>query len=101
MTVLVFCTIVIIVPGCDADVLQGGAVYERNCANCHGAFGKGDGPRAATMQIKAIDFTQSEVMEVISPKAFERMLFKACPLWPGTRLVTSSPLTRSGTSSDM
>ncbi len=40
------------------DVTRGKAVYEKKCALCHGAEGKGDGPGAVHLDPKPRDFTQ-------------------------------------------
>lgn len=44
-------------PGDPAAVQRGAALFAANCAACHGATGKGDGPAAATLDPKPIDFT--------------------------------------------
>ena len=52
----------------------GRTVFAENCAECHGADGKGNGPSRATMNPKEpppADFTGAELMEGLSPfKAF-------------------------------
>ena len=42
------------------NVAAGKAFYEKNCAECHGADGKGDGPRAYFMYKKPADFSTPE-----------------------------------------
>ena len=46
------------VPYDSAAVVRGGAVYAQNCAVCHGADGRGDGPAAAGLPIKPADLTE-------------------------------------------
>jgi mono/diheme cytochrome c family protein len=36
---------------------RGKSLYETNCAECHGATGKGDGPKAAALGSQLPDFT--------------------------------------------
>ncbi len=43
-------------PGAPHD--DGKAVYDRSCANCHGAAGRGDGPAAALLDPVPRDFTR-------------------------------------------
>jgi len=40
------------------DAREGAALYAENCAQCHGATGKGDGPWAAGMSPPPTDLTQ-------------------------------------------
>ncbi len=42
-------------------VAEGKKIYDKNCAKCHGAKGKGDGVSAGSMQIELPDFTNKEV----------------------------------------
>lgn len=38
------------------DIVKGKAIYDANCAPCHGAGGAGDGPAAASLNPKPADF---------------------------------------------
>lgn len=40
------------------DAGEGAAIYAENCAQCHGASGKGDGPWAAAMTPPPADLTR-------------------------------------------
>lgn len=40
------------------DAGEGAVIYDANCAQCHGATGKGDGPWAASMSPRPADLTQ-------------------------------------------
>ncbi|MCX8061305.1 MAG: c-type cytochrome [Anaerolineales bacterium] len=40
-----------------ATIEQGAQLYRENCAACHGAEGKGDGPQAASLPVPATNFT--------------------------------------------
>jgi mono/diheme cytochrome c family protein len=43
------------------DILaQGQKVYAANCAGCHGATGKGDGPQSAGLSVQVPDFTAQD-----------------------------------------
>ena len=45
-------------PAATATPLQAGkAVYEQRCAYCHGTSGRGDGPVAANLHPRPLDFT--------------------------------------------
>ena len=43
-------------------VARGQELYAANCAECHGANGRGDGPGAASLQASTTDFTDQEEM---------------------------------------
>jgi mono/diheme cytochrome c family protein len=40
-----------------ASIARGRQLYQANCASCHGAGGKGDGPAAAALKPKPADLT--------------------------------------------
>src|SRR5690606_40725241 len=42
------------------DLAGAAALYQQNCASCHGATGGGDGPISAGMDPPPIDFTDPE-----------------------------------------
>ena len=44
------------------SVARGAALYRANCALCHGADGRGDGPAAASLTIRPADLTQPHVL---------------------------------------
>ena len=50
------------------DAKAGKAKYEANCAGCHGATGKGDGPAAAALNPKPQDHTDGKIMNPLTDK---------------------------------
>jgi mono/diheme cytochrome c family protein len=44
------------------DVTKGKGLFEKNCASCHGAGGKGDGVAAASLNPKPKDLTDKTIM---------------------------------------
>ncbi len=40
------------------DAVAGAALYQRHCASCHGAEGRGDGPVAASLRQPPADLTR-------------------------------------------
>ncbi len=72
------------------SVVRGAALWVENCAPCHGARGRGDGPTASALEFKPADFadpeaaktrTLAEMFEVILNGRMERFM----PPW-GERL---------------
>ena len=45
-------------PYAAASVIRGAALYDDNCALCHGATGRGDGPAAPGLPIRPADLTE-------------------------------------------
>lgn len=45
-----------------ADLANGKKVYADKCARCHGNTGKGDGPKAETLEKKPADYTDKKKM---------------------------------------
>jgi mono/diheme cytochrome c family protein len=45
-------------PYAAASIVEGAAVYAANCALCHGASGRGDGPAAAGLPVRPADLTE-------------------------------------------
>ena len=50
------------------DLVQGAKLYAEQCAGCHGSTGRGDGPLAASLDPRPVDFTDLS-------RASERSLF--------------------------
>ena len=44
------------------SVVRGVALYRANCALCHGADGRGDGPAAATLTVRPANLTQPHLL---------------------------------------
>jgi mono/diheme cytochrome c family protein len=44
----------------DAFIAAGKSLYNKHCKSCHGSGGKGDGPKAANLEISSGDFTSDE-----------------------------------------
>jgi high-affinity iron transporter len=56
------------------DVTRGRALYEQNCALCHGATGAGDGPAAKTIVPPPATIGHSELMHTVSPALMYRIV---------------------------
>ncbi len=50
------------VPATEASLAAAKAIYMDKCAQCHGGEGKGDGPEAATYDVKPADFTDAHML---------------------------------------
>jgi mono/diheme cytochrome c family protein len=48
------------------QMANGIEIYANVCSQCHGETGKGDGEKAATLQVKPTDFTNQSIMSAIS-----------------------------------
>jgi high-affinity iron transporter len=79
LLVVLLSALVLTFPTYASDLIHGRSVYEANCASCHGGFGKGDGPRAETLNPKPINFTDPQVMANIPPERFERAVVQGLP----------------------
>ncbi len=44
----------------EASLAEGKTLYMKHCKSCHGPGGKGDGPKAANLDITCGDFTSAE-----------------------------------------
>ncbi len=45
-------------------------IYEKNCKSCHGATGKGDGTKAAKIDISCGDFSSAEYTKISDGELF-------------------------------
>jgi mono/diheme cytochrome c family protein len=52
------------------SVESGGAIFATNCAVCHGAEGRGDGPSAESLETKPADLTEGHVQELSDGSLF-------------------------------
>jgi mono/diheme cytochrome c family protein len=67
----------------------GSQVYEANCATCHGAAGKGDGPAGAGLQPPPRDFTSGQFKYGGDPASVKKTIETGVPgtamiAWKGT-----------------
>jgi mono/diheme cytochrome c family protein len=53
-----------------ASLKQGKELYEKNCKSCHGVAGKGDGTKAAKIDISCGDFSSSEYAKLSDGELF-------------------------------
>lgn len=58
---------IVLAPRSAPDLARGGALFAENCASCHGDTGRADTPMADTLDPEPTDFTDPEVLEVLSP----------------------------------
>ncbi|GJL56005.1 MAG: hypothetical protein NPIRA02_31370 [Nitrospirales bacterium] len=68
-----------------ADPQNGRTVFDMNCATCHGASGKGDGPTGAYMSPPPADLTSEDVRTDPEPELLSiisnGMPGKGMPAW--------------------
>ena len=51
------------IPADDASLALGKKIYQRECLECHGKTGKGDGPEASELEKTVGDFTDPKMLE--------------------------------------
>jgi len=51
------------IPSDELSIQQGKKVYQRECEECHGVSGKGDGPEAKKLDKTVPDFSNSKMWE--------------------------------------
>jgi high-affinity iron transporter len=56
------------------NLAEGRAIYERNCASCHGALGRGDGPAARGMNPPVPAIGTADAMHGVSPALMYRIV---------------------------
>jgi len=54
------------VPRSDSAIAAGKALFEENCAKCHGDAGKGDGPDAMMYEVQPADLTDAHMMGMMT-----------------------------------
>ena len=65
-----------------ADITSGKKVYVEKCAGCHGASGKGDGPKSAALSKKALDYTDKKKMAQVTDAELKQALLDGNPPMP-------------------
>ena len=70
------------------DMAEGGRIFAASCASCHGALGRGDGPRAAGMTPSPPALGTREAMHEVSPALMYRIVSVGVtgtpmPAWAG------------------
>ncbi len=56
------------------DPAKGKAVYDLNCAPCHGTSGKGDGPAAAALSPKPKDLVDSGFVNTLKDDFLKKLI---------------------------
>ena len=56
------------------DPAKGKAVYDLNCAPCHGTAGKGDGPAAAALNPKPKDLVDKGFVNTLKDDFLEKLI---------------------------
>jgi high-affinity iron transporter len=62
------------IPAQTPSLALGAAVYQANCASCHGSLGKGDGPMGRGLDPKPADLTDGAALRDQSPLDFYRRI---------------------------
>lgn len=62
------------VPPAPPSAQRGRVLFDENCAGCHGALGRGDGPDARAAELEPADFTDPTFMRVETPMDFFLMI---------------------------
>lgn len=59
-----------------ADLATGKKVYADKCARCHGAGGKGDGPKADTLEKKPANYTDKNAMAKVTDADMKKVILE-------------------------
>lgn len=74
----------IVVPAVAApDLVNGKKVYADKCVRCHGVGGKGDGPKAETLEKKPIDYTDKTKMGTFTDVQLKQVVLDGKQPMPG------------------
>lgn len=63
-----------------ASLARGKAFYTKECAACHGAAGRGDGPQAATLSPKPRDVSVPEIQQQSDGSLFWKFTTGKAPM---------------------
>jgi high-affinity iron transporter len=64
------------------DLARGAAIYQAQCAACHGATGHGDGPAGLQLSPRPIDFTDTTRADQRSPLSLYEVITQGVPGTP-------------------
>lgn len=56
------------------NIEKGKEIYDRNCAACHGLYGKGDGPAAVSLRPRPRDLTDHEYIKGLSDEDLYKVI---------------------------
>ncbi len=56
------------------DLVNGKKIYADKCARCHGVSGKGDGPKAETMDKRPTDYTDKKKMSELADVQLKQVI---------------------------
>lgn len=65
-----------------ADLANGKRVYKDKCLKCHGEKGKGDGPKADTLEKKPADYTDKAFMAKFTDGKLKEEVLEGKPPMP-------------------
>ena len=65
-----------------ADLTNGKKVYKDKCLKCHGEKGKGDGPKADTLEKKPADYTDKAFMVKFTDGKLKEEVLEGKPPMP-------------------
>ncbi len=64
------------------DLAAGKRVYADKCLRCHGVSGRGDGPRAESLERKPLDYTDKRKMDQIADGQLRTAILEGKPPMP-------------------
>jgi mono/diheme cytochrome c family protein len=70
-------------PAMAADLASGKKVYADKCVRCHGVGGKGDGPKAETLEKKPMDYTDKKRMGEFTDAQLKKVVLDGKQPMPG------------------
>ena len=73
----------------DEEIAQGKVIYEKNCASCHGAAGKGDGAAGAKLTPKPANLTDQAFLARHSDNQFFEVVSEGEGPMPGFKATLS------------
>src|SRR5262252_4445931 len=62
------------------SITEGKALFQRECASCHGSTGKGNGPEAATLKVKPSDLSSPQVAQATDGALYSKITEGKTPM---------------------